>query len=107
MYFYTGRRFSPVPLGRDPDKDPCLDDNDLYEVRIIDNSHNTYEQVIRICVSALGIDESQAFAVAWEVDHYGSCAVAHGPYEEAEAVARVIRTIGIEVQVNPVSSMER
>jgi ATP-dependent Clp protease adapter protein ClpS len=106
VYFYTGRRFSPVILGSDQDKDPCAENKDLYEVRIIDNDHNTYEEVIRISMAALGISEAQAFAVAWEVDHYGSCVVARGPYEEAEAVASVIRTIGIEVQVNLVGATE-
>jgi hypothetical protein len=37
------------------------------------------------------------------VDHLGSCAVAHGPFEAAQTVADLIRTIGIEVQVNPVN----
>jgi ATP-dependent Clp protease adapter protein ClpS len=106
MHFYTGRRFSAVTLGRESDEEPRSSNEDLYEVRIIDNDYNTYEQVIRICIAALGINESQAFIVAWEVDHYGSCVVARGPYEEAEAVARVIRTIGIEVQVNRVDSVE-
>jgi ATP-dependent Clp protease adapter protein ClpS len=106
-HFYTGRRFSPAVLGSEADKDPCSKDRDLYEVRIIDNDYNTYEEVIRVSMAALGIKEAQAFVVAWEVDHYGSCAVARGPYEEAEAVASVIRTIGIEVQVNLVGTMER
>lgn len=101
VYLYTGRRFCPVTLGREQDKDRRSDEKELYEVRIIDNDHNTYEEVIRVSMVALGINEAQAFAVAWEVDHYGSCVVACGPYEEAETVANVIRTIGIEVQVNP------
>jgi ATP-dependent Clp protease adapter protein ClpS len=56
-----------------------------------------------VTMLALGIDSEEAFSVAWEVDHSGHCVVAHAPYEEAEALANVIRTIGIEVQVNPIS----
>jgi ATP-dependent Clp protease adaptor protein ClpS len=106
VLFYTGRRFSPIVVSRGSDKDPRAEDKGIYEVRIMDNDYNTYDQVIRICMAALNINEAQAFVVAWEVDHYGSCAVAQGPYEEAESLAALIRTIGIEVQVNPVGSGE-
>lgn len=102
LYFYTGRRFSPVVLGGHEDNDRQPKDKQVYEVRIINNDYNTYEEVIHISMIALGLGEAQAFAVAWEVDHHGSCVVAHGPREWAEAIATIIRTIGIEVQVNPV-----
>jgi ATP-dependent Clp protease adapter protein ClpS len=95
-----------VDLGRDKSEDRETDDRQLFEVRIIDNDYNTYEEVIRVSMTALGINEAQAYAVAWEVDHYGSCVIALGPWEEAESVADIIRTIGIEVQVNPVSAAE-
>ncbi len=101
--FYTERRVPNVNIGNRGDgKDPA-DDKDLYEVRIIDNDHNTYQEVMEVTMLALGIDEEQAFAVAWEVDHLGSCAVAHGPYDAAQTMANLIKTIGIEVQVNPVN----
>ncbi len=100
--FYTARRVPSVIVGSSGDDKAAADNEDLYEVRIIDNDHNTYQEVIEVTMLALGIDEEQAFAVAWEVDHLGSCAVARGPYEAAHAVANLIRTIGIEVQVNPV-----
>jgi ATP-dependent Clp protease adapter protein ClpS len=93
-----------MPVGKRPRDEDSTDDEDLYEVRIIDNDYNTYGQVIHITMQALGISEEMAFAVAWEVDHTGFCVVAEGPYPEAEAVAQIIRTIGIEVQVNPVAS---
>lgn len=101
---YTGKRFAPVRFAGDrrPDEPPEAG-GPLHEVRIIDNDYNTYQDVMEITMIALGIDEEQAFAVAWEVDHYGSCVVALASLEEAEALARVIRLIGIEVRVNPVS----
>ena len=74
--------------------------SELYEVRIIDNDYNTYQQVMDVSMLALGVSEDEAFAIAWEVDHKGYCVVAQGPYDEAEAIADTIRTIGIEVQVN-------
>jgi len=86
-------------VGNRPEDDK-VDQRDLYEVRIIDNDHNTYAEVMEITMAALGLNEEQAFAVAWEVDHRGSCVVAEGPHEEAEAIARIIRLIGIEVRVN-------
>jgi len=68
----------------------------------MDNDHNTYQEVMDVTMLALGIGTDDAYAVAWEVDHRGSCVVAVAPFEEADAVAAVIRTIGIEVRVNPV-----
>jgi len=100
---YTIRRVPPVGLGSEPEQNDSADAEDLYEVRIIDNDYNTYAEVMQITMEALGISREMGFAIAWEVDHVGSCAVAQGPYAEAEAVARIIRTIGIEVQVNPVA----
>jgi ATP-dependent Clp protease adapter protein ClpS len=100
---YTVRHVPKVTVdGSDDDKDRS-DDKDLYEVRMIDNDYNTYQEVIDITMLVLGIDQEDAFAVAWEVDHYGSCAVAEGSYEASQSIANLIRTIGIEVQVNPVN----
>ena len=76
-------------------------------MRIIDNDFNTYQQVMDVSMLALGISEDEAFAIAWEVDHSGYCVVAHGPYDQAEAVAATIRTIGIEVQVNLVEARSK
>ena len=102
-WFYTSRRFPPlrIPPTSPPDDSP--DDSPLYEVRIIDNDYNTYQEVMDITMLALGIPLEEAFAVAWEVDHRGYCVVAHAPYEDAEGLADVIRGIGIEVQVNPIA----
>jgi ATP-dependent Clp protease adapter protein ClpS len=99
--FYTTRGI-PVKsrAGRDPES--ANEAPELYEVRIIDNDYNTYQEVIDISMAALGISQNQAFRIAWEVDHVGYCVVAHAPYETAVEIAEVIRTIGIEVRVSPV-----
>jgi ATP-dependent Clp protease adapter protein ClpS len=101
VQFYTTRKFPPRRF-RDPDeqKDSPKQD-ELFEVRIIDNDYNTYQEVMDVSMLALGITEEEAYAVAWEVDHLGSCVVAQASLETAEAIASVIRTIGIDVQVNP------
>ena len=101
---YTIRRFPPMRFGCQPPGEDQTDSEGLYEVRVMDNDHNTYGEVMQITMQALDITEEMAFAIAWEVDHTGSCAVAQGPYADAEAIAQVIRTIGIEVQVNPTQS---
>ncbi|MFZ5865626.1 MAG: ATP-dependent Clp protease adaptor ClpS [Thermodesulfobacteriota bacterium] len=100
---YTSRRFPPIKLG-DESHDKSPNDEEICEVRIIDNDYNTYQEVMDITKTALGITEEQAYAIAWEVDHKGSCVVAEGPRPEAEAIAQIIRLIGIEVQVNPVGA---
>lgn len=104
LHLYTSKRFAPVRFaGLDQADEQPEDPGPLHEVRIIDNDYNTYQEVMQITMIALGLDEEQAFTVAWEVDHYGSCVVAVASREEAEGIADMIRVIGIEVQVNPVS----
>jgi ATP-dependent Clp protease adapter protein ClpS len=101
--FYTTRPIPYVNTDRDPNDEESPEEEPLCEVRIIDNDYNTYQQVIEITMLALSIDREQAFGIAWEVDHYGSCVVALAPQGVAERIADEIRTIGIEVQVNPVA----
>ena len=103
IHCYKSRVFDPIMMSPDRE-DPNSRDEELYEVRIIDNDYNTYSEVIQITALALGISEESAFAVAWEVDHNGFCVVAHAPKGEADRVAEIIRLIGIEVQVNPISN---
>jgi len=105
LHLYTSKRFAPVRFaGADRADEPPEGAEPLHEVRIIDNDYNTYQEVMQITMIALGLDEEQAFTVAWEVDHYGSCVVAMASRDEAEGIADMIRVIGIEVQVNPVSA---
>lgn len=103
VLLYTGRRFPHVIVPGPSGEDDSADAETLYEVKIIDNDHNTYQEVMQITMLALGVQQEQAFAIAWEVDHFGSCVVAHAPKEEAEEIAGLIRTIGIEVHVNPIN----
>lgn len=104
VQFYTTRKFPPRRIQPPDEQDDSSKQNELFEVRIIDNDYNTYQEVIDVSMLALGISEEEAYAVAWEVDHLGSCVVAQAPLETAEAIASVIRTIGIDVQVNPLGS---
>ncbi|MGO9568395.1 MAG: ATP-dependent Clp protease adaptor ClpS [Desulfomonilaceae bacterium] len=103
VLFYTSRRLPHVSGSGKSDEHDSQDAEALYEVRIIDNDHNTYQEVMQITMVALGVQQEQAFAIAWDVDHLGSCVVAHAPKAEAEDMASLIRTIGIEVQVNPIN----
>ncbi len=71
----------------------------LYRVRIIDNDTNTYSQVIDICMEALNISWQEGFHIALAVDNNGFADVFEGSLPEAEAVASVIRRIGITVEI--------
>jgi hypothetical protein len=104
VHCYTGRRFPPKRLASTSSDGDSPEAAELFEVRIIDNDHNTYEEVIQISMMALAMDRHEAFAVAWEVDHRGHCVVAYAPRPEAEEIADVIRLIGIEVRVNPMGA---
>jgi ATP-dependent Clp protease adapter protein ClpS len=73
----------------------------LYRVVIIDNDHNTYDEVISVCMQALRIGFDDAFKIALAVDHNGEAEIFRAPREEAERVAEIIRKIGIEVVVAP------
>jgi ATP-dependent Clp protease adapter protein ClpS len=73
-------------------------------VRILDNSVNTYEEVMAVCSAALGISIGDAYAIAHEVDTAGSCVVLVAPQAEAERVAAHIGTIGIEVRLEPLGA---
>jgi ATP-dependent Clp protease adapter protein ClpS len=103
LYLYKAWRFDPTALNRDPEDPGSEKHDDLHEVRVMDNDYNTYQEVMEITMVALGLDEQEAFAIAWEVDHRGSCMVAEAPQAEAESIAHTIRRIGIEAQVNPVT----
>ena len=71
-----------------------------YKVVVHNNDYNTFEEVIRILMKAVStITYEQAVAYAYEVHNTGACVPFTGPKERAEAVAAVIRTIGIKVTV--------
>jgi ATP-dependent Clp protease adapter protein ClpS len=104
MWCYTSRRFNPIHIDSASPDDKNPENKPLYEVRIIDNNYNTYREVMDVTMLALQISEKEAYDVAWEVDHAGSCVVAHAPKEDAEALAAIIQIIGIEVQVNEINT---
>jgi ATP-dependent Clp protease adapter protein ClpS len=101
LWLYTTRRFDPPKKKPESDDTNARKDDDQYEVRIIDNDYNTYDEVINIVMLALGVTFEEAYAAAWEVDHMGSCVVAQGPWDTCVEIASIIETIGIETQVNP------
>src|SRR5918911_1544567 len=73
-----------------------------YKVVVHNNDYNTFEEVIRILVRAVpGMTRERATALAFEIDQTGAAVPYVGPKEHAEAVATVIRTIGIRVTVEP------
>jgi ATP-dependent Clp protease adaptor protein ClpS len=76
-------------------------------VRILDNPWNTYEEVIRICVVALGCDIHAAYQIAWTVDHEGTAVVLEADEATASHVAGIIETIGIEVRVEKLAPESR
>jgi ATP-dependent Clp protease adapter protein ClpS len=106
LLLYTTRRFDPVRDENSGD-DSNKSGEEQYEVKVIDNDYNTYEEVIKVVMLALGVSFEEAYSVAWEIDHLGSCVVAHGSWEACSEIASIIGGIGIETQVNPIGEQPR
>ena len=70
-------------------------------VLVYNNEVNTYEEVVMILCLATQCSEEEAYIEAWEVDHFGQCAVHRASEDECRSVARVIATIGIKVEAAP------
>ncbi|HEY0867694.1 MAG TPA: ATP-dependent Clp protease adaptor ClpS [Fimbriimonas sp.] len=69
-------------------------------VTVFDNDKNTWEEVMWILMFATGCDEQEAYTETWEVHHLGRSVVHHAGESECRRVARVIRQIGIRVEVS-------
>lgn len=93
-------RENPTRRASDPsmEKSPAP----LYRVIIHDNDTNTYQQVIDICMIALGVSFQEAYTIALAIDHNGRAEVLHAEEGEARRVAKIIGSIGIDVTVEPV-----
>jgi ATP-dependent Clp protease adaptor protein ClpS len=73
-----------------------------FKVVVLNNDHNTFDEVIRILMRAIpGMPREVAEGHANEIHVSGSTVPFAGARERAEAVGAVIRTIGIEVRVEP------
>ena len=71
----------------------------LYDVIVIDNPVNTYEEVIAVIMEALACNYDRAFQIAREIDSTGAACVATVEHTKATRIAAIIRRIGIEVRV--------
>lgn len=73
--------------------------NKTWVVRVYNNDHNTWEEVITILVMATGCTIQEASMETWEIDRLGSSVVHHGDEPECRKAAKVISSIGIRVEV--------
>jgi ATP-dependent Clp protease adaptor protein ClpS len=83
-------------------EDELADRVDEYIVIVFDNPVNTWDEVILILQKATGCSLEEAQQETWEVHYTGRSIVHHGDVEECRRAAAIIRTIGIEVAVEPV-----
>ena len=73
-----------------------------HKVVVHDNDYTPFDAVTKILLKAVpGMTAERAYALTMEVHTTGSAVPFVGPKERAEAVAAVIRTIGIKVTVEP------
>ncbi|MDE2489341.1 MAG: ATP-dependent Clp protease adaptor ClpS [Elusimicrobia bacterium] len=61
---------------------------------------HTFDEVERIVMKAVRCTLSQARRISWEVHSKGSAVVYEGPRERCEAVAEVIASVGLRVEVS-------
>jgi ATP-dependent Clp protease adaptor protein ClpS len=89
-------------ISEDFDRDVLLKRLPPHKVIVHNNDFNTFEEVERILMKAVpGITREAAMAYTLEIHNSGAAIPFTGPKERAEAVAAVIRTIGIKVTVEP------
>jgi ATP-dependent Clp protease adaptor protein ClpS len=73
-----------------------------YRVIVHNNDHNTFDEVIAVLMMAVpGMSLEGAIGYTYEIHLTGAAVVFKGDVEEAEDCARVIRSIGIKVTVEP------
>lgn len=70
-----------------------------WSVVVYNNDKNTYEEVMTVLMLATHCSAEEAYIEAWEIDHYGLCAVHRGSEDVCQQVAKVIATIGIRTEV--------
>ncbi len=68
-------------------------------VTVFNNDVNTYDEVVSILMIATACSLDEAYMEAWEIDHLGKSVVHHGGERECRNAAKVIATIGIQVEV--------
>jgi ATP-dependent Clp protease adapter protein ClpS len=68
-------------------------------VVVYNNDYNTYDEVMIILMVATHCGAEEAEIETWEIDRLGKSVVHHGGKEECEEVAKIIRQIGIQVEV--------
>ena len=68
-------------------------------VIVYNNEINTYDEVVIILMVATHCSVEEAEIETWEIDHLGKSNVHFADKEECEQVAKIIRQIGIQVEV--------
>ena len=72
---------------------------DGWIVTVYNNEKNTWDEVMVILMLATRCDAEEAYIETWEIDNLGASVVHCGGEKECRAVAKVIATIGIRVEV--------
>ena len=73
-----------------------------YKVIVHNNDHNTFDEVILILMRAIpNCTVEDAIGFTYEIHLTGAAVVFRGDVEQAEDCARIIRSIGIKVTVEP------
>ncbi|MDE2127251.1 MAG: ATP-dependent Clp protease adaptor ClpS [Armatimonadetes bacterium] len=68
-------------------------------VVVFNNDYNTFDAVIAILQKATGCCLEEAAMETWEIHHLGKAAVHYADLPECERVARILRSIGLVVEI--------
>lgn len=89
----------PAPQTRPESTGPDSAGRSRHMTVIYNDDHTLYDDVVEILIKATGCGRSEAEMETWEAHHLGKASVHFGTLSDCQAVASVIATIGMKVEV--------
>ena len=87
------------PIERPHLDSSTIPQHESWIVVVFNNETNTWDEVVMILMIATHCTLEEAEIETWEIDRLGKSVVHCADQDECEAVAAVIRQIGIQVEV--------
>jgi ATP-dependent Clp protease adaptor protein ClpS len=82
-----------------PDLVGGLAGSERWMVKIFNNDHNSFDEVIAVLMAATGCDIQEAHMEAWEAHHLGQTPVHFDGEGRCKEVAGIISGVGVRTEV--------